>query len=191
MLDALFPRTRQRVLGLLFGQPQRGFSMSELIRLAKAGSGAVQREVERLAKSGLITIDGEPKRIHANPSSALSHELAAIFEKTGGVATELERVLSPLMSQIHFAVLYGSIAKETDRATSDVDVLIVTDELTLEDVFAAMERAEDRLGRAVSPTLYTSTEFHRRRASKHPFLTKVLGGKHIVLIGSEDAIPAQ
>jgi len=129
VLDALFPRTRQRVLGLLFGQPHRPFSMSELIRLAGAGSGAVQREVERLTDSGL--------------------------------------------------------------ATSDVDLLIVTDALTLESVFAATGRAEQYLGRIVSPTLYTAAEFHRRRKAKHPFLTKVLGGKHVVLLGSEDAIPAR
>ena len=189
MLDALFPRTRQRVLGLLFGQPQRAFTMSELIRLVGAGSGAVQREVERLTDSGLAVIDGEPRRIRAVPSSALFNELTAIFEKTGGVMGELRRVLSPLANEIYFAVLYGSIAKQSDRATSDVDILIVTEDLTLEDVFAATERAEKRLGRTVSPTLYTAAEFHRRRKAKHPFLTKVLGGKHVVLLGSEDAIP--
>ena len=70
-------------------------------------------------------------------------------------------------------------------------VVIVTDELTLEDVFAATESAEQRLGRTVSPTLYTAAEFHRRRKAKHPFLTKVLGGKHVILFGSEDAIPAR
>jgi predicted nucleotidyltransferase len=191
LLDALFPQTRQRVLGLLFGQPHRAFSMSELIRLANAGSGAVQREVERLTDSGLVIIDGEPRRIHANHSSALFNELAAIFAKTGGVVGELKRVILPLADQIYFAVLYGSIAKQTDRATSDVDILIVTDELTLEDVFAATERAEQRLGRTVSPTLYTAAEFHRRRKAKHPFLTKVLGDKHVVLFGSEDAIPSR
>lgn len=191
LLDALFPRTRQRVLGLLFGQPQRPFSMSELIRLASAGSGAVQREVERLVDSGLVVLDGEPRRIRANPASALFSELTAIFEKTGGVVGELRRVIAPLAHQIYFAVLYGSIAKQNDRATSDVDILLVTDELALEDVYAATERAEQRLGRSVSPTLYTAAEFHRRRKAKHPFLTKVLGGKHVVLLGSEDAIPAR
>jgi predicted nucleotidyltransferase len=165
--------------------------MSELIRLANAGSGAVQREVERLVDSGLAVLDGEPRRIRANPASALFNELTAIFEKTGGVVGEITRVLSPLAHQIYFAVLYGSVAKQSDRATSDIDVLIVTDELTLEEVFVATERAEKHLARTVSPTLYTAAEFHRRRKAKHPFLTKVLGGKHVVLLGSEDAVPAR
>jgi predicted nucleotidyltransferase len=191
MLDALFPQARQRVLGLLFGQPQRPFSMSELIRLVDMGSGVVQREVERLTASGLVVVDGEPRRVHAEPSSALFNELTAIFEKTGGVVGELRRVISPLAHEVFFAVLYGSIAKQREHATSDVDLLIVTDELTLEDVFAATERAEKRLGRTVNPTLYTAAEFHRRRNAKHPFLMKVLGGKHVVLLGSEDAVPTR
>lgn len=191
MLDALFPRTRQRVLALLFGQPNRAFTISELIRLARAGSGAVQREVEKLTHSGLAVIDGEPRRIRANTSSALYEEIRAIFEKTSGVAGELRRMLAPLASEIYLAILYGSVAQGSDKATSDIDVLIVTDELTLEDVFRATDRVEQQLGRTVSPTIYTAAEFQRRRKSKHPFLTKVLDAKHTVLLGSEDAIPAR
>jgi len=54
--DALFTGTQQRVLALLFGQPNRSFYASELISLAKAGSGAVQRELAKLSESGLVTV---------------------------------------------------------------------------------------------------------------------------------------
>lgn len=190
VLDALFPRTRQRVLSLLFGQPQRSFATMELIGLAQAGSGAVQRELDRLVGSGLVTVTrvGNQKRFEANRASPFFAALHDIIDKTAGVADVVAAALGPLAQSIRFAVLYGSVAKETARAGSDIDVLIVTDELTLERVFAALEPVEKRLGRAVSPTLYTSDEFLRRRAARHPFLTKVLAGKHVVLIGSEDAI---
>lgn len=190
MLDALFPQTKQRVLALLFGQPERQFATTELIRLAKAGSGAVQRELERLANSGLVVATGvrTQKRFLANRDSPLFEELRAIVEKTSGVADVVTRALTPLGSTIKLAVLYGSVAKETDRGTSDIDLLIVTDELTLEQVFAALAPAEQRLGRRVSPTLYTSEEFLRRRKGKHPFLTKVMAGKHAVLLGNEDVV---
>jgi predicted nucleotidyltransferase len=188
MLDALFPATRQRVLGLLFGQPQRAFAM----RSDRSGEGWIRcgpAEVERLSASGLVVVDGEPRRIRARTRRPLFVELTGIREdRRGGGA--LQRVLAPMAGQIYFAILYGSVAKGSDRATSDVDVLIVTDALTLEEVFAALAGAEQRLGRAVNPTLYTAAEYHRRRKAKHPFLTKVLGGKHVVLLGSEDAIPA-
>lgn len=96
--------------------------------------------------------------------------------------------LEKLSAGIKFAVLYGSVAKGTDSATSDIDLLIVTDQLTLEQVFEALEPAEQQLGRRVSPTVFTSDEFLRRRKSKHPFLTKVLAGTHTVLLGAEDVV---
>jgi predicted nucleotidyltransferase len=193
MLDALFPRTKQRVLALLFGQPERQFATTELIRLATAGSGAVQREIERLVKSGLVVATGSRtnKRFSANREAALYEELRAIVEKTSGVADTIAMSLVPLAASIKFAVLYGSIAKQTEHGTSDIDLLIVTDELTLEQVFGALERAEQRLSRRVSPTLYTSKEFLRRRQDKQPFLTKVLAGKHTVLFGTEDGISSR
>lgn len=193
MLDALFPQTKQRVLSLLFGQPDRTFSTMEMIALVNAGSGAVQRELDRLTASGLVNVAvvGTQRRFGANNASPIFEELRGLVEKIAGVADVVRRALAPLSSSITFAVLYGSVAKEADRATSDIDVLIVSDELTLERVYAAMEIAEKRLGRRVSPTMYTSEEFLQRRKARHPFLTRVLSGKHVVLLGSEDVVAAR
>jgi len=71
---------------------------------------------------------------------------------------------------------------------SDIDVLVVSDDLTLEELFTALQDAERDLGRRVSPTLYTTDEFRRRRRSGHPFLTRVLDGPHVVLAGDLDAV---
>jgi predicted nucleotidyltransferase len=190
--DALFSRTQQRVFSLLFGQPDRTFSTSELIGLAGSGSGAVQRELQRLLDSGLIvaTMAGRQKRYQANRAAPIFEELRRIVEKTAGVPGRLRAALAPLEGSIQLALLYGSVAKQTDKATSDIDVLVVSDEVTLEDVFTALQEAERELGRPVSPTLYTSEEFRRRRRTHHPFLTRVFEGRHVVLVGSEDAVAA-
>ena len=190
--DALFSRTQQRVLSLVFGQPERAFATSELIALAGSGSGAVQRELQRLLDSGLVTtmLVGRQKLYQANPAAPIFHELRAIVDKTAGVPGRLRAALAPLRDRIQFAALFGSVAKHTDTAASDIDVLVVSDELTLDGLFTALQNAERELGRRVSPTLYTSDEFRRRRHSNHPFLTRVLDGPHVVLAGSEDAIAA-
>ena len=77
MADALFSATQQRVLGLLFGQPQRSFFTSELIALAGGGSGAVQRELRRLEESGLVTLSrvGNQKHYQANADAPIFVEL--------------------------------------------------------------------------------------------------------------------
>lgn len=189
LADALFSKTKQRVLGLLFGQPDRAFGTVELIKLAESGSGAVQRELLSLAESGLIQID-DRKRYRANHDSPIFEELKGIVDKTSGVAQLLRAALAPIASKLRLAVLFGSIAKRADTASSDIDVLVVSNELTLEDLFAALESAENHLGRRVNPTLYSVEEFRKRRRAEHPFLSKVMNGKHIVLLGGEDAVAA-
>lgn len=90
LADALFSTTRQRVLALLFGQPGRSFFTNELICLVGAGSGAVQREVRRLAESGLVTVTriGSQKHYQANPAAPIFEELRGIVTKTLGSAME-------------------------------------------------------------------------------------------------------
>ena len=190
--DALFTSTQQRVLALLFGQPERSFFTKELIDLTGSGSGAVQRELARLQVSGLITqtILGNQKHYQANADAPIFAELCGIATKMLGPADTLRRALLPLADALYLALLYGSVAKGSDTAHSDFDLLLVSDSLTLEQVYAALTPAERQLGRAVSPTLYTLTEFHQRLAARNPFLTKLLAGKTIALFGDQHALAA-
>lgn len=192
MAGALFTATQQRVLGLLFGQPERSFFATELIALAQAGSGAVQRELQRLADSGLVTISriGNQKHYQANPAAPIFAELRDMVLKTLGPAEALRTALTPLTQRLHAAWLYGSVAKRTDSAQSDIDVLIVADQMTLEEIYATLAPAEKALGRRISPTLYTLKEFEKRRNNKNPFLTKVLAGNPIGLLMNNHAIAA-
>lgn len=185
MASPLFTRTQQRVLGLFFGQPERAFHLSELIALAGAGTGAVQREVARLVASGLVSVIAEHgrKAYKANRSSPIFGELRSIVEKTSGVAEQLRRAIAPLAKDITLAVLFGSVAKGTDKADSDIDLLVVSDSLLLEDLFRSLGDVEQRLGRPINPTLYTTAELEERRRTKNPFVTKVLSGRHHVLLG--------
>jgi predicted nucleotidyltransferase len=192
LAGVLFSGTQQRVLGLLFGQPDRSFFATELIGLARAGSGSVQRELQRLAESGLVTVKriGNQKHYQANRAAPIFEELRGIAVKTLGPSEALREALAPLSNRVRAAWVYGSIAKGTDHAQSDIDVLIVADSLALEEVYKALHPAETKMGRKISPTLYTSREFERRRAARNPFLTKVLAGARILLIGTEDAAAA-
>ena len=190
LASALFTRTQQRVLGLLFGQAQRSFFATEIIGLAGAGSGAVQRELARLCATGLVQMSrvGNQKHYQADRASPIFAELHALITKTVGLAEPLRAALAPLARRIDFAFVYGSIASGSDSAASDIDIMLVADDLTLERVFAALAPAEARLGRKISPALYTRDEFQRRRAGGNAFLAKVMSRERIVLLGSEHAV---
>lgn len=188
LADALFTSSQQRVLALLFGQPEREFFVTEIIALAGCGRGAVQRELARLAGSGLAVVSraGNRKYYRANPDSPLFEEIRGIVRKTVGVEESVRDALAPIADRLKLAVLFGSIARRADTAASDIDLLLVSDELTLEVVYGALAPAEALLGRRVNPTLYTSNEFRRRRADKSGFVTRALDRPHFVLMGSLD-----
>ncbi len=190
--DALFTASQQRVLSLLFGQPERSFYTKELIELAGGGSGAVQRELGRLQQSGLIVQStvGNRKHYQANAQAPIFAELRDIVAKLLGPADALRQALAPLSGELQLALLYGSVARRNDTAASDFDLLLVSDTLRLEPIYTALAPAEQQLSRPVSPTLYTSAEFRRRLAQGNPFLTKVLAGDTIVLIGNPDVVAA-
>ena len=126
---------------------------------------------------------GGPKRYRANPDSPIYGELCEIAGKLFGSAESVKKALQPLRDRIGLAMVYGSVAKGTDRADSDIDVLIVSDNLLLEDIFAALADAEHTLGRKINPTLCTVEEFRRRRYDGNPFLADVLAAEYIVLMG--------
>lgn len=190
--DALFTATQQRVLGCLFGQPGRSFSISELIQTTGAGSGAVQRELARLTGSGLLSVEqlGKQKLYRANPASPIHDEIVAIVRKTFGLAMPLRDALMPLADRLHAAFVFGSVAKGSDTASSDIDLMLVSDALTYADAMAALHPLMERLGREINPTLYTRAELRKRIAEGNSFVTRVLAQPRLWLIGNDDALAA-
>ena len=188
--NALFGGTRQRVLGLLFGRPKRSFYAKELIRLADGGSGAVQRELERLAQSGLVTVRpiGNQKHFQANPDSPIFAELCSIAKKTFGLADPLRNALAPLAPRILAAFIYGSVAKHQDTAASDIDLMIIADRVSYADLLMAVELATADLGRQVTTTILTRKELAQRIKDRSSFVTRMLAQPKIWLIGTEDDI---
>jgi predicted nucleotidyltransferase len=186
LAGALFTTTQQRVLGALYGQPQRSFTVSELIASTRAGSGAVQRELAKLVASGLLTMQpiGNQKRYQANPAAPIHDELVGMIQKTVGLAEPLREALQPLASKIAAAFVFGSIAKRSDTARSDIDLMVVGD-VAFAEVVNAVYPLQERLGREVNPVVMTAKEFHKR-ARDSGFITRVLDQPKIWLVGGED-----
>ena len=184
----MFTATQQRLYGLIFGQPRRSFFLTELIELAGIGRGAVQRELARLERGRMVTTElrGNRKYFQANPDSPVFEELCSIVNKTTGIAEQLRTALQKIETDIFLALIYGSVAKHTDTANSDIDLLVVSDELTLESLYSHLSDAEKNLGRRINPTLYTEAEFQVRLANGSAFLMQVLEQPKILLKGDLD-----
>ncbi len=190
--SALFSKVRQRVLAVLFGNPGRSFYANEVIALAQSGTGAVQRELATLSEAGLLTVrrQGNQKHYQANADAPVFTELRGLVLKTMGLADVLRAALAPLAPQIMQAFVYGSVARHQDMATSDIDVMIVSESLAYADVFGALENATATLGRKINPTLYTPAEMTKRISQDNAFITRVLQQPKIWLIGNEEQLNA-
>jgi predicted nucleotidyltransferase len=97
----------------------------------------------------------------------------------------LQEALAPLADQIKVAFVYGSVAKGTDTARSDVDLMVVGDNLTYSDLYEGLHKAEEQLSRPVNPTMMERDEWAKKRKADNSFLQKVLQQRKIFIIGSE------
>jgi predicted nucleotidyltransferase len=181
---------QQRLLGLLFGQPARRFQSAEIIRLAAGGTGAVHRQLRRLADVGLLVItrDGNQKYYQANGRSPIFPELHGLAQKTVGVVEPVRRALAPITKRIDAAFVFGSTAKKTDRADSDLDLLIVSDELTYPEAYEALVEAERVIGRPMNPVVMSRAEWRRKRRATDSFAKRISGQPKLFVIGDESAL---
>jgi predicted nucleotidyltransferase len=185
--DALFTKVQQRVLAVLFGNHARSFYSNELIALAGSGSGAVQRELAQLVAADLVTVKrvGNQKHYQANAFAPVFEELRGLVLKTAGLIDVLRSALAPLAAQIDQAFVYGSIAKGKDTATSDVDLMVITEKISYADLFTALEPGTNRLQRPVNPTLYSRVEFDRRIRDGNAFVKRVMAQPKLWVIGGD------
>jgi len=174
--DALFTKTQQRVLGLLYGKPEQSYYLNEIVRLAAVGKGSVNRELDKLCAAGLLTVSRQGNQNHyqANANNPIFNELKAITQKTFGVVDIIKAALALLLSQLNCAFIYGSVAQGTEHAGSDIDLMLVGDDMSYSEVMELLAPAEKQLGRTINPTLYTVAEFTDRKNSHQPFITRVI-----------------
>jgi predicted nucleotidyltransferase len=189
LADVLFTPVQQRVLGLLFAQPERRFQSAELIRLVGSGTGAAHRLLTRLADAGLVNVTrvGNQKHYQANRESPVFTELRGLVVKTSGLAGPLGAALRPLAERIRAAFVYGSVAKGSDRAGSDIDLMLIADDLHYAEVFSALQAAEAKLGRPINPNVMSLAEWRRKR-KQTGFVSRIAGQPRLFVIGSDDEL---
>lgn len=144
-----------------------------------------------MEESGLIVARriGNQKHYQANAASPLYPELRNIVLKTVGLAEPLREALKPFASEIRAAFVYGSVAKAVDRAGSDIELMVVSDNLSYGDVFGAVDKLSRFLGRNINPTVYSSAEFSKRARNENAFITRVSEGPKLWVMGTENDLP--
>ena len=185
----LFGKTRRAVLSLLFTHADESVYLRQIARISEGGIGAVQREVEALSKAGIIrrTVQGRHVYYQANTECPVFTELKSLITKTAGVSDVLKTALGSLADRISLSFIYGSVARLEDDRKSDIDVLI-TGDVSFAEIVAALQQAQEILGREINPSVYPDAEFQRKLAAGNHFLKTVLSEPLIFIVGDKDEL---
>ncbi len=186
-LDALFTRTQRQLIGLFFGHPERSFYLNEVVRLAKVGTGSVQRELNRFSEAGLLVTRkiGHQRHYQANSDLPIFPELCAMARKTLGVTDTVREMLSGLEQTLDFALLY---VQQGPNADASLRVLLVSKDANEAQARAALRDARKILGRKLVPWVLDRRRFRDLLARQDRRLMDVLNGPKVRLLGSGDEL---
>lgn len=145
---------------------------------------------QRLADAGLVAVTrvGNQKHYQAHRDTPVFSELHGLVVKTVGIVEPLRAALTSLADRIEAAFVFGSVAKRTDRASSDIDLLVLSADLAYPEVYEALQPAERTLARSVNPTVMTPAQWSDKRARHDSFAARIAEQPKLFVIGSEDAL---
>jgi len=183
----LFGRTREAVLGLLLLRPDERFHLRQIARLCGTGLGAVQRELAALVHMGILHREEEGRQVYfrAERTNAFFPELQGLVAKTSGVVGVLRAALLPAAERVKLALVFGSVARGTMNAGSDVDLLVIADDLKVRDLAASIRQAGQALNREINLNLYRPQEWTQRVANGHLLAQSILSSPRLLLVGDE------
>ena len=186
---SLFGRTRSALLAMLYGHADQSFYVRQLVRAVGAGHGALQRELKHLTEMGLVLrrTQGNQVLYQANSQSPIFSEVKSLITKTVGIHDVIRSALVSLGSEIQIAFVYGSVARQKERADRDVDLMVLGN-ASFSDVVSALGPAQTALGREINPTLFPVSEFRSKLAAGNHFLRSVMKEKRLFVLGTDNEL---
>jgi len=182
-VDFLLTPTVQRVLGITMLQPDRTFTLQELLRAAGPGRGSTQAQIDRLVRAGVLREEprrGRQRSIRVATEFFLYPELKSIAMKTFGLIEPVREALQPFADRIESAFIFGSVVKGADTGSSDIDVMVVGTLAQL-DLFNASSQLQERLGRRVQFNLYEPAEW-RGLVANDPVVKQIVKGPQLQVL---------
>lgn len=181
--DALFPKIRQRIIGLLFANPDKWTYQAEVAKELHVTQSSIQLELKRLMASSILENEVSGNRVYFRPNKncLIFDELSGIALKTWGLVDLVRESLRPFDKKLDIAFIFGSIARSEEHSASDVDLMLIG-KLTLTEISQALNPLEKKLNREVNPHVMTVEEAHEMLRSPSHFFSTVVNGPKIILV---------
>jgi predicted nucleotidyltransferase len=191
LANLISSKARIEILKLLILNPDNSYYQREIAQLTRLPIRAVQRELDNLSSIGLTEIKtrGNRKFYSANRNFPIFKELKSILLKTSALGEILKQALLKSKNEIRLAFIYGSYAEQREKISSDIDLLVVGD-ISSRSLSSLLSPVKKGLQREINFTVYTTNEFKQGVRTKRHFISRILQGKKIFLIGDDNAIQA-
>lgn len=188
--EILSSNIRAEIFRNLFGVSQQSLHLREIERRTGFAVGTVQQEIKKLLRLDIITQIKDGNRVYykANTNHPLYPDIRNLVIKTKGLADLLKDALSS-ETKIKIAFVFGSVARQEEKAISDVDLMVISD-IGLRRLTGLLMDVSSKLGREINPHSLTEKEFIKRKKEKDHFLQQVLKSPKIFIVGKEDELSA-
>jgi predicted nucleotidyltransferase len=176
---SLKSKISQKVLGYFFLNPQEQLYINEISQKLKLDKRNLVKKLKEFENEGLLkkSLKGNLKLYSANTSYPLYNEYKGIIFVTCGVESSLRKIMAGI-GGVSEAYIYGSYARNTMDAHSDIDVLAIGSHsaLALQRGLTALQKT---IGREINAVNMGVAEFNRKKAGKDSFVTGILGAEKI------------
>lgn len=189
MLEKIFTsKARVKILEQVLLNPDSEYHIRELSRIVGVSPIYVQKELKNLQSIGLLKSrrDGNMVLYRLERASSIWDDLKRIFLKTESIGQVIREGLDGDKKEIKYAVIYGSVAKGTEMATSDVDMLVIGDGVDDDSLLSSIAKIEKQIGREINISTWTEKEFKKKSNEKIPLLKEILKTSVIMIIGDKD-----
>ena len=187
--ELLSSRIRAEIFRNLFGiAPDSALYMREIERRTGFAIGTVQTELKKLQRLDIISRVRDGNRVYyrANTAHPVYPEIRALVLKTSGLADVIVNALDN-ETGIRVAFLFGSFARQEEKAGSDVDLMVVG-EIGLRKLTGLLMDVSGKIGREINPHVFSEKEFVKRKRNQDHFLKQVLESPKIFIIGTENEL---
>ena len=186
MLQQIFgSQGRAEILKNLFTPEKKCIHLRELSRQTRLSAPVLQRELRQLAETGLVIAQKDGNRVNfsANQQHVLYPVLCELVRKTEGCEAILAECFADCPAE--FVFLFGSFAKGSVRAGSDIDLFVIGD-CGLREVTRRIHLAAEKIGYEINPYVITMREFRERKGRQDHFLQEIMASPKIFLKGTRD-----
>lgn len=186
--DLITSKTRVKILSLFLNNPNDMFHVREVVRRVDEEINAVRRELIYLEKKGILKREPRVNRVYYYLDKNYPHffDLLLVQAKSAGLGADIIENRIKL-GKIKFAMLSGKFARGIRDNPEDVDLLVVGT-VVIPELSLLIRGEEERRKHEINYTVMTEDEFNFRKRRRDPFITSIIYGSRVMLIGDEEQL---